>query len=81
MWKRGRGKVVEWVFGTSAQKWDPALVTTYKKGKDIRVIVWGAFWGDAAWDTLDDDFFIALVESIPRRIQVCIEAKGWHTKY
>jgi hypothetical protein len=196
--ERGRGKVVEWVFGTPAQKWDPALVTTYKKGKDIRVMVWGAFWGDgkrtplfimnrdfeskkhgysaesylevldemvlpyyeeglifmqdnapihtakkvkrwfdengirttdwppyspdlnpienawwalkrkmmemfpdfsassgsgeedikqleeclkAAWDALDDDFFIALVESMPRRIQACIEAKGWHTKY
>jgi hypothetical protein len=35
----------------------------------------------AAWDALDDDFFIALVESMPRRIQACIEAKGWHTKY
>jgi hypothetical protein len=38
--------VVEWVFGTLSQKWDPVLVTIYKKGKDIRVMVWGVFWGD-----------------------------------
>ena len=26
-------------------------------------------------------FFEELIESIPRRIQACIDANGWHTKY
>lgn len=43
--ERGKGKGREWVFGTPAQKWDPNLVSTYHKGKDISVMVWGCFWG------------------------------------
>ena len=43
--ERGRGKLIEWVFGPCANKWDPNMITTYKAGKDIRVMVWGAFWG------------------------------------
>ncbi len=43
--ERGRGKLIEWVFGLREDKWKPSHVTTYKKGKDLRVIVWAAFWG------------------------------------
>jgi transposase len=43
--ERGRGKKIEWCFRTSAQKWDPKMVTTYKAKKDIKVMVWGCFWG------------------------------------
>jgi hypothetical protein len=42
--ERGRGKLIVWVFGPRADKWKPELVTTYKTGKDIRVMVWGALW-------------------------------------
>jgi hypothetical protein len=35
----------------------------------------------AAWDTLDDSLFRKLIESIPRRIEACIAAEGWYTKY
>ena len=35
----------------------------------------------AAWDALPDSLFESLIESMPRRIQACIDAKGWHTKY
>jgi transposase len=35
----------------------------------------------AAWDTLDDSLFTKLIESMPRRIEACIAAEGWHTKY
>ena len=35
----------------------------------------------AAWLAIPDSFFDVLVESMPARIQACIEAKGWHTKY
>jgi hypothetical protein len=34
-----------------------------------------------AWDALPDSLFESLIESMPRRIEACIKAKGWHTKY
>ena len=35
----------------------------------------------AAWDTIPKEFFDALYQSMPRRVEACIAAKGWHTKY
>jgi hypothetical protein len=35
----------------------------------------------AAWDTLDKGLFDSLYESMPARMEACIAAKGWHTKY
>ena len=35
----------------------------------------------AAWDTIPQEFFDILLESIPRRIEVYIKAKGQYTKY
>ena len=35
----------------------------------------------AAWDTLDKSLIDSLYESMPDRIEACIAAKGWHTKY
>jgi len=34
-----------------------------------------------AWNALPDSLFESLIESMPRRVQACIEANGWHTKY
>jgi hypothetical protein len=34
-----------------------------------------------AWGTIPVSFFEELVESMERRVQACIDAKGWHTKY
>jgi len=196
--ERGKGKEIEWVWGVPKDKWKPEMVTTYKANKDIRVMVWAAFWGNGkrcplfilerdweakkhgysansylevlehrlsefyqdglifmqdnapihtakkvkewmrlheirttdwppyspdlnpiehawkalkvqvakmfpelmlatgkgendlknleealvkAWDALPDSLFLSLVESMPSRIEACIEAKGWHTKY
>jgi transposase len=44
--ERGRGKVAEWVWGIPSDKWTPEMVTTYKPGKQMRVMVWAAFWGN-----------------------------------
>jgi len=33
------------------------------------------------WDAIDSRFLESLVESMPRRIAACIEAKGYYTKY
>jgi hypothetical protein len=35
----------------------------------------------AAWDILDKGLFDKLYASMPARIEACIAAKGWHTKY
>ena len=35
----------------------------------------------AAWDTLDKSLFDILGASMPARIEACIAADGWHTKY
>ena len=35
----------------------------------------------AAWDTIDKGFFDKLYESMEHRIEACIKADGWHTKY
>ena len=43
--RAGQGKLIEWVFGLRKDKWKLSHVTTYKKGKDLRVMVWAAFWG------------------------------------
>ena len=176
--ERGRGQEQLWVFGTPSDKWNPSHVLTYKKGKQLRVMAWAAFWGhgkrtplyilerdweaknhgyyaqfyneilednlpyhytddlifiqdnapihtahtvrdwlrengirvtdrvtdwapyssdlnpiEHAWkalkemvnkmypDALPDSLFESLVCSMEKRIQACIEADGWHTKY
>jgi ribosomal protein L19 len=35
----------------------------------------------AIWDTLDKSQFDCLYESMPSRIEACIAADGWHTRY
>jgi hypothetical protein len=35
----------------------------------------------AAWDTLDKGLFDKLGASMRERIEACIAADGWHTKY
>jgi hypothetical protein len=35
----------------------------------------------AAWDTIDKESFDCLYKSMPSRIEACIMADGWHTKY
>ena len=42
----GKGKKRSWVWGTPSDKWKPAFVDTYRKGKDLRVMVWAMFWGE-----------------------------------
>ena len=33
------------------------------------------------WDQLPGETFNALYESMPVRVEPCIQANGWHTKY
>ena len=56
--ERGSGKRREWVFRTPAQKWDKNMIQATPKGKDVRVMVWTAFWGGGTSDLypLERDF-------------------------
>lgn len=42
----GKGKKQAWSFGYPAEKWDLNKITTYKKGKGVTVMVWGAIGGE-----------------------------------
>ena len=56
--ERGSGKRREWCFCTPAQKWNKEMIQATPKGKDIKVMVWAAFWGGGQSDLygLDRDF-------------------------
>ena len=57
--ERGKGKKRSWIWGTPHDKWKPEFVETYKKGKDLRVMVWAMFWGNGERSelyVLDRDF-------------------------
>jgi hypothetical protein len=56
--ERGRGKRDEWVFRTPAQKWDRNMVQTYGTNKNMKTMVWGAFWdnGRSNLYIMDRDF-------------------------
>ena len=56
--ERGTGKKQIWVFGKPKDKWKPAMVETYTTGKNLRVMVWGMFWGSerSSLYIMDRDF-------------------------
>jgi hypothetical protein len=56
--ERGRGKRDEYAFRTASQKWQPNMVQTYNCKKNIKVMVWGAFWDDGRSNLylMDRDF-------------------------
>jgi len=43
--ERGSGRQRQWVFRTPQQKWDSDMIQEYKKGKDMKIMVWAAFSG------------------------------------
>jgi len=34
-----------WVFRTAYEKWDKECIQTYEKGGEVKMMVWGCFWG------------------------------------
>jgi len=56
--ERGRGKRDEWCFRTTTEKWQPRMVQTYSTNKNMKVMVWGAFWdtGRSNLYSMDRDF-------------------------
>lgn len=62
--ERGRGKAWEWVFCTSQDRYALPNVQTYKKSRDLSIMVWGCFWGAGRSELyiLDRDFESAKFE-------------------
>jgi hypothetical protein len=56
--ERGRGKRGEWCFRTPLQKWEPRMVQTYGTNKNMKIMVWDAFWdlGRTNLYIMDRDF-------------------------
>jgi hypothetical protein len=57
----------------------PDIVTDRSESEHARQQLESAL--QAAWDTIDKKDFDCLYKSMPDRIEACIKAKGWHTKY
>ena len=62
-----------------AMKMFPEVMKSTGKSEEVIKAIEEAL--KAAWDALPDSLFESLVESMERRIDACILAKGWHTKY
>jgi len=43
--ERELGKRREWVFRTLDQKWKKDMIQSYKKGKNVSIMIWACFWG------------------------------------
>jgi hypothetical protein len=58
--ERGRGKRQEWVFRTPIDKWKKEMVQMYDTNKNMKVMVWGAFWdeGRISLYIMDRDFAV-----------------------
>lgn len=64
--------VIENLWGYLAKKVDGHRC---RNVEDLAVIV------EQEWDKIDKDYFTKLFESMPKRCQAVVDAKGWHTKY
>ena len=45
----------------------------------VREVLWKAL--EEAWALVDEEMLKSLVHSMERRIEACIQSKGWYTKY
>ena len=45
----------------------------------VREVLWKAL--EEAWALIDEEMLKSLVDSMERRIEACIQSKGWYTKY
>ena len=42
--EKGLGKQRQWMFIFPEEKWKKPMIQTYEKGKEVKVMLWGAFW-------------------------------------
>lgn len=57
----------------------PEIAEDTSKSEDTRQCLESAL--QAVWDTIDKEVFDNLGATMGHRIEACILAEGWHTKY
>jgi len=68
-----------WELKKRVCKMFPEIASDRSQSEEARARLESAL--QAAWDTIDQEFFDKLWQSMPARIEACIAADGWHTKY
>jgi hypothetical protein len=68
-----------WILKKRVYEMFPEIAADRSQSEDSRQRLESAL--QAAWDTLDKESFDCLYQSMPDRIEACIKADGWHTKY
>jgi hypothetical protein len=68
-----------WELKTRLFKMFPEIANDTSESEEARERLESAL--QAAWDTIDQEAFDKLGSTMGHRIEACIAAKGWHTKY
>ena len=68
-----------WELKTKVFKMFPEIASDTSKSENARQRLESAL--QAAWDTIDKTAFDKLGATMGHRIEACIAAEGWHTKY
>lgn len=68
-----------WHFKCHMCEMFPEVAADKSESEDIRQYLKSCL--QAAWNILDQGLFEKLGASMPARIEACIAAEGWHTKY
>jgi len=68
-----------WILKKRVFEMFPDIATDKSESEHARQQLESAL--QAAWDTIDKESFDCLYQSMPSRIEACIKAEGWHTKY
>jgi hypothetical protein len=68
-----------WELKTRLFKMFPEVARETSESEDARQRLESAL--QAAWDTIDKEVFDNLGATMGHRIEACIAAEGWHTKY
>ena len=70
---------VWWALKKKVVELHPELLgATGKSEADIEALIQAL---REAWDALPESLFQSLIKSMKSRVQACVDAKGWHTKY
>ena len=70
---------IQWTLKKRVFEMFPDIATDKSESEHARQQLESAL--QAAWDTIDKKSFDCLYKSMSNRIEACIKAEGWHTKY
>jgi hypothetical protein len=68
-----------WVLKIKVFEMFPEIAADRSQSEDSRQKLENTL--QTTWDTINKESFDVLYQSMPDRIEACIKADGWHTKY